>query len=252
MSHPLSLVGHKILVTGAASGIGLATGRLLHALGASVVAVDYDETRLAQTWGDDQTVGTAHCFDLLNTEGIPAFMSEIASKEGTLSGLVHAAGLSSISPTRLLTPARYRDVFSVNAEAALALLRGFQHRSVCRESGGSVVFISSVIGMVGSAGGTAYAMSKAALTGLAKSAALEYAPRKIRVNCIAPGFVRTAMYEQNSRLWSDAQREQIETSHPLGLGTPDDIANAVAFLVADTARWITGTVLVCDGGYTAS
>ncbi|MCX5541458.1 SDR family NAD(P)-dependent oxidoreductase [Paraburkholderia sp. CNPSo 3076] len=240
-------------MTGAASGIGLATGRLLRSLGASVVAVDYDESRLAHNWGDDPTGGsTSHCFDLLNTEGIPAFMSDVTSKEGTLSGLVHAAGLSSISPTRLLTPARYRDVFSVNAEAALALLRGFQNRSVCRETGGSVVFISSVIGLVGSAGGSAYAMSKAALSGLAKSAALEYAPRKIRVNCVAPGFVRTAMYEQNSRLWSDAQREQIEAAHPLGLGTPEDVANAAAFLVADAARWITGTVLVCDGGYTAS
>lgn len=249
MSNPLSLEGQRILVTGAASGIGLATSRLFHALGAAVVMLDRDEARLAQAKAslDVSTV----TFDLLDTERLPGFFVELARVEGSFTGLVHAAGISSISPTRSLTPARYRDVFGVNAEAALALLRGFQNRSVCRANGGSVVFISSVMSIVGSAGASAYAMSKAALTGLAKSAALEFAPRGIRVNCIAPGFVKTAMFEENARLWSDEQRKQIELAHPLGLGTPEDIANAAAFLVADSGRWITGSVLVCDGGYTA-
>lgn len=250
MRNPLNLEGHRLLVTGAASGIGFATSRLFRALGASVVMLDRDEARLAEAAAELEA--SAVCFDLLDTDGLPALFVELARTEGPFSGLVHAAGVSSISPTRLLTSARYRDVLAINAEAALALLRGFQHRSVCRANGGSVVFISSVIGLVGSAGASAYAMSKAALTGLAKSAALEFAPRAIRVNCIAPGFVKTAMFEGNSRLWSEDQRRQIESSHPLGLGEPEDIANAAAFLVADASRWITGSVLVCDGGYTAS
>ncbi|MDR5829794.1 SDR family NAD(P)-dependent oxidoreductase [Caballeronia sp. LP006] len=250
MSNPLNLEGQRILVTGAASGIGLATSQLFSALGAAVVMLDRDDARLQQASAglNAKTV----TFDLLDTERLPGLFAELAQAGGPFSGLVHAAGISSIAPTRLLTPARYREVFSVNAEAALALLRGFQHRSVCRANGGSVVFISSVMSIVGSAGASAYAMSKAALTGLAKSAALEFAPRSIRVNCIAPGFVKTAMFDENSRHWSEEQRKQIESAHPLGLGTPEDIANAAAFLVADSGRWITGSVLVCDGGYTAS
>jgi NAD(P)-dependent dehydrogenase (short-subunit alcohol dehydrogenase family) len=253
MSNPLSLAGQRVLITGAASGIGLATARLVRALDGAVVAIDRDASKLDEL-REELTAGggSTHVLDLSELERIPSFMSELARSEGTLSGLVHAAGLSSIMPTRLLTPERYRDVLTINTEAALALLRGFQNRSVCREEGGSVVFISSVMGLVGSAGASAYAMSKAALIGLTKSAALEYASRQIRVNCVAPGFVKTAMYDRNSALWSEEQRQQIDASHPLGLGEAEDVANAIAFLLAGTARWITGTVLVCDGGYTAS
>lgn len=253
MLNPLSLAGQRILVTGAASGIGFAVCRLLGELGASVVALDRDDAGLDHLLAGCPGSGhVAHCIDLSATDAIPACMINLAQCGGPLSGVVHAAGIHSVSSTRLLTSERYREVLSVNAEAALALLRGFQNRKVCRDTGGSVVFISSVVGMVGSAGSAAYAMSKAALTGLTKSAALEFAPRKIRINCVAPGFVKTQMYDRVSTMWTDEQRQQVEAAHPLGLGETTDVANAVAFLLADTARWVTGTVLVCDGGYTAS
>ena len=94
-------------------------------------------------------------------------------------------------------------------------------------------------------------MSKAALHGMTHSLALEFASKKLRVNCIAPGFVRTALFEKTARMWDEAQFQAVEAQHPLGFGLPEDIANAVAFLAADTARWITGSVLVVDGGYLA-
>ncbi|OZI60276.1 SDR family NAD(P)-dependent oxidoreductase [Bordetella genomosp. 11] len=253
MTHPFVLTGRRILVTGAASGIGLATAHLLARLGATVAALDRDEAGLAAALGALPGSGhTTHTHDLRDVEAIPALMQAIAAPDRPLAGMVHAAGVASIWPTRLLSPDRYRDVFAVNTEAALALLRGFQHRAVCAAGGGSVVFISSVVGMVGSSGAAAYAMSKAALTGLAKSTALEYAPRNIRVNCVAPGFVKTDMYDRVAARWDETQRLQVEAMHPLGLGQPADVANAAAFLLGDAARWITGTVLVCDGGYTAS
>jgi len=251
--NPLDFSGRKVLVTGAASGIGLATCKLLSELGASVVAVDCSETGLANTLNSLSGTGhTSHCFDLRDVSEIPGALVEWAQSDGKLHGLVHAAGSSLVSPTRLFSLESYHDVMAVNTEAALALLCGFQNRKVCLKEGGSVVFISSVMGLVGSAGASVYAMSKAALIGLTKSSALEFAPRGIRVNCVAPGFVKTQMYERMALMWNDDQRRQVELAHPLGLGEASDIAHSVVFLLADTSRWITGTVLVCDGGYTAS
>jgi NAD(P)-dependent dehydrogenase (short-subunit alcohol dehydrogenase family) len=116
---------------------------------------------------------------------------------------------------------------------------------------GSIVFISSIMGTVGSPGAAAYGSSKGALDAMARSLALELATKRIRVNCVAPAFVRTPMFERMAQRWSATQRSQVEALHPLGLGEPEDVAGAIAFLLSDAARWITGTVLTVDGGYTA-
>jgi 3-oxoacyl-[acyl-carrier protein] reductase len=250
--NPLSLESRRVLVTGAASGIGRATCRLLSRLDARIVAVDVDEAGLEglipELSGDGHTRFGA---DLADLDRIPGWMNELAGAGGPLSGVVHAAGLSCVQPLRLLTPALYRKVLAVNTEAALALARGFQRRAVGDPRGGSIVFISSVMACAGAPGAAAYALSKSALHGLARSLALELAPAKIRVNCVAPGFVQTPMFDRMASLWETEQRTGVEAAHPLGLGAPLDVAHSVAFLLADTARWITGTVLTVDGGYTA-
>jgi len=249
---PFSLRSRRVLVTGAASGIGRATCELLSRLEARVVAVDVDEAGLTSV--ERGLVGEGHTrcrFDLADVERIPAWMSDIAVEGGPFFGVVHAAGLPCVQPIRLLTPAVYREVFLLNTEAALALARGFQKKSVSEPLGGSIVFISSVMASAGAPGAAAYASSKAALHGLAKSLAIELAPRKIRVNCVAPGFVKTPMFERMAMPWDAAQRAGVEEDHPLGLGLPADVANSIAFLLADTGRWITGSVLTVDGGYTA-
>ena len=249
--NPLALHGRRILVTGAASGIGLATCQLLSRLGAGIVAADSDADGLARVAESCANAEVAtFAIDLREVERIPAWMQEVAGG-GRLAGVVHAAGVPSIMPARLLEPSRYRDVILVNTEAALALARGFQNRNVCEAAGGSIVFISSVVAWAGSPGAAAYAMTKAALTGLAKSLAIELAPRRIRVNCVAPGFVKTPMFDRLAAMWDTGQAAQVEARHPLGVGEPSDVANAVAFLLADSGRWITGSVLVVDGGYTA-
>jgi len=250
--NPLLLRSRRILVTGAASGIGRATCELLSRLRASVVAVDVDEAELARV--GDSLPGEGHaqcCFDLSDVDGIPKLMSRIAQDVGPLFGMVHAAGIPCVQPIRLLTSALYRKVLLVNTEAALALARGFQQKAVSEAGGGSIVFISSVMALAGEPGAAAYSMSKAALHGLARALAIELAPRRIRVNCVAPGFVRTPMFEQISKPWDAAQRAGVEASHPLGLGAPADVAHSIAFLLAETGRWITGSILTVDGGYTA-
>ena len=250
--NPLSLRSRRVLVTGAASGIGRATCLLLSRLDARIAAVDVDEQGLEATCRELPGEGhTRFRADLADIERIPAWMTELAGTGGPLFGAVHAAGLPCVQPVRLLTPTLYRQVLLVNTEAALALARGFQKRAVADPRGGSIVFISSVMASVGASGAAAYSLTKAALHGLARSLALELAPARIRVNCVAPGFVRTPMFDRMASPWDAQQRARVEEDHPLGLGEPLDVAHSVAFLLADTARWITGTVLTVDGGYTA-
>ena len=248
---PLSLRSRRILVTGAASGIGRATCELLSRLEAHVVAVDIDDAGLQSLAQHLDGGGHASlCADLEDLERIPGWMADIAAA-GPLSGIVHAAGLSCVQPVRLLTPSAYRKVLTLNAEAALALARGFHKKTVRDSAGGSLVFISSVMAQVGAPGAAAYSMSKAALHGLARSLALEFAPFGIRVNCVSPGFIDTPMFDRMAAHWDPAQLARVKEDHPLGLGSALDVAHSVAFLLADTGRWITGSVLTVDGGYTA-
>ncbi len=251
--HPLDLCNQRVLVTGAASGIGLATSQLVSRMGGRVLGVDIDTEGLAQD-PLPSFEGAGHevlRFDLRDVERIPSWMLEVAAARGPLRGIVHAAGLSCIEPTRLLVPERYRDVLLVNTEAALALARGFQNKKVCDPDGGSVVFVTSVMAHVGSLGAAAYAMTKAALTGIA-----EIPCNRIRAEENSRQL-RGARVRQNEDVRSHVcplgwiERARVEAEHPLGLGEPTDVANSILFLLAETGRWITGSVLVVDGGYTA-
>jgi NAD(P)-dependent dehydrogenase (short-subunit alcohol dehydrogenase family) len=135
--------------------------------------------------------------------------------------------------------------------SAVALAKAMHSKRVYAGDSGSIVFISSIMALAGSPGAIAYSMSKSALHGVARSLALEYAAKRIRVNCVVPGFVRTPLFDRTEKLWDPEQRKSVELQHPLGFGDPIDIAHAVAFLLADTGKWITGTALVVDGGYLA-
>ena len=249
--NPLDLSGGHYLITGAASGIGRATAELFASLGARISLVDCDEAPLAELVGSLPNGPHAYrVHDLADVEGIDGLVREIVSENGLLHGMVHAAGTQVVMPAKDIKPATWRRILAVNTEAALALARNMARKRVC-QGGGAVVFISSVMALAGGVGSVAYSMSKSALHGLARSLALELAPLGVRVNCIAPGFVHTPMLERLERTWDAAQRDAVESLHPLGFGEAKDIAHAAAFLAASTGRWITGTVLVVDGGYLA-
>jgi NAD(P)-dependent dehydrogenase (short-subunit alcohol dehydrogenase family) len=251
MINPLDLTGQTILVTGASSGIGRETARLISQLGARVVLVGRNEERLAETLRSlDGDGNTAEPFDLSLTDEIPRWLKSISASAGPLHGLVHSAGIQRLRPLRVLTSAVLQEVMRTNLDAAVSLTKGFRQKGVCAANG-SVVLLSSVMSLVGQAGVTAYAASKGAINAVTRALAVELAPEHIRVNCVAPGYVET---EMAAALWSSLtqdQRSAIESMHLLGVGKPRDVAYAVAFLLAETARWITGTVLVVDGGYTA-
>jgi NAD(P)-dependent dehydrogenase (short-subunit alcohol dehydrogenase family) len=225
---------------------------MLSQFGAQVICVARSAEGLQET--AKALAGSGHrieSHDLDDTAGIPAWLEKLASEAGRLQGLVHAAGTQVTLPLRMLEPEHWRSLWRVNAEAALALVKGFRNPRVYAGAKGSVVLISSVMGQVGAPGRAAYSLSKGAVDGMTRSLALELANQGIRVNSVAPAFVRTRMYDETCRLMGEQQRSEMEAAHPLGVGEPQDVARAVAFLLGDCARWITGTVLVVDGGYTA-
>jgi NAD(P)-dependent dehydrogenase (short-subunit alcohol dehydrogenase family) len=247
----MDLTGRSVIVTGASSGIGRETAILLSSLNARIVLVGRNEERLRETLG--RLHGTGHTisvFDLSATDQIVNWMKSLAAQSGPFHALVHAAGKQLTIPARLLSAAALDDLLRANLSSALMLARGFCQKG-CRTAGASIVYISSIMGMVGKPGISAYSASKAALIGMTKSLAIELAPEKLRVNCIAPAFVQTEMLDQIRESLPAEQFAVLEQAHPLGFGTPRDIANAAAFLVAETGRWITGSTLVVDGGYSA-
>jgi NAD(P)-dependent dehydrogenase (short-subunit alcohol dehydrogenase family) len=241
-----------VLVSGASSGIGRETSILLAELGATVILVARNRERLQLT--QKALAGKGHSvesFDLATQlAGIPDWMKGLAAVHGPLHGVVHCAGVHVASPLRASKPEEYDKAYGLNVVASAMLARGLRQKAV-RADPASIVFISSVSGLAGTPVAGAYSASKGALIALGRSLAVELAPEGIRVNCIAPGFVQTEMTEQFSRLFTKDHLARIEALHPLGFGTSRDVAHAIAFLLGEAGRWITGITLVVDGGYTA-
>lgn len=251
MINPLDLSGKTILVTGASAGIGRETARLLSELGARLILVGRNVAALNETL--HQLDGAGHfmeSLDLGEVDSIPNRMNKITGEAGPLDGLVHCAGIQLILPLRALTLQKMDEILRVNFHAGIMLAKCLRQKAAHRKPA-SMVFMSSVMGSVGQPGRVAYSASKGALEAATRSLALELAPENIRVNCIAPAFVKTEAFVALSKTLSADQIHDIEKVHPLGIGEPRDVAGAVAFLVAGTGRWITGTTLVVDGGYCA-
>ncbi len=245
------LAGQTVLVTGASSGIGRAASQALAERGGRIILVGRDEARLQETAATLPGSGHAvEAFDLLNFEGLTAWMKELVSRHGALSGLVHSAGVFALQPARMSTVKTWEKVFKVNVLAAGQLMAAFRQPGNAAKPA-QVVLVSSVAGLAGEPGISAYSASKGAIVSLTRSLAMELAADGVRVNCVAPGQVATPMMEQSQKFLSPEQVAAIAANHPLGIGQPEDVANAIAFLMMPSSRWITGTTLVVDGGYTA-
>ena len=252
MINPMSLSGQRVLVTGASSGIGRGTAKLLSELGAHVLLVARDRVRLSETMGSLAGEGhLAESVDLSDLENINPWFSKTIKAFGPLDGLVHCAGIQFMAPLQRLKIVDMERMFRVNFESAVMLSQAFRKQNAHNNSKSVIVYISSVACVSGVPGNSAYAASKGALTSLTKSLALELSRQNIRVNTVIPALVQTDIADTILEGLPQKQREALIERHPLGLGEVKDVAHAVAFLLADTGRWITGTSLFVDGGYTA-
>ena len=249
--NPINLQDKSFLITGAGSGLGRATSVLLSKLGAKLLLVDINQQGLEETKSICESETKTVVLDLLDTENIKVKINEAVEEFGKINGFVHSAGMSYISPLKSISIKKSTDVFMLNTYAGLELAKVCANKNVYAGQNGTFVFISSVYGLVGSAANVSYAMSKSALHGVTKSLAIELAPKGIRVNCVAPGFVKTKMFDEISDSFDSDYNTTLNNLHPLGLGEPEDIANTIAFLLSDMAKWITGSILNVDGGFTA-
>lgn len=246
-----SMAGRSILVTGASSGIGRATACLLARSGARLVLHGRDIGRLDETAamlaGSGHKVRAGH-FDDADT--VADMIKTIAAEEGELDGIFHSAGTELVRPMRMTKQAQVDQLFGPSIHAALGIGRAASSKGVLGD-GGALLFMSSVAGSRGTPGMAAYSAAKAAVDGMVRSLACELAPRRIRVNAIAAGAVGTEMHERLSKSLSPDALADYESRHPLGFGRPEDVASAALFLLSDASRWITGTSVAVDGGYSA-
>lgn len=248
-----SLFNKNIIVTGASSGIGRSCAIEFSKYGASVALVGRDEKRLHETlekmYFPDKHMVTQQ--DLTQYEELEGFVTNIVKKIGKIDGLLHAAGIEIVLPLKMLKPSHFENIFAINVTAGFQLAKEVVKKKNLSEQGGSLVFIASVAGISGQAGKLAYSTSKAAVINGAKTLALELASNKVRVNAISPGICKTEMSNAFLNKIPEESKQELIKRHPLGIGEPQDIANAAIFLLSDASRWITGTNLIVDGGYTA-
>lgn len=244
----MALLKDKVaLVTGGAQGIGEAIARKLASEGASIAIIDVNLEKAKATADDIKQLGVeteAYKADVSNTGEVQEVVDKVFEKFKKIDILVNNAGITRDTLLMRMTEEDWDLVININLKGAFNFTKAVT-KIMAKQRNGSIINISSVVGLFGNAGQANYSASKAGLIGLTKSTAKEFAGRNVRANAIAPGFIKTAMTD---KLRQDVINKYLENIPLKTLGTPQDVANAVLFLASDLSSYITGEVIRVDGG----
>ena len=235
------------IVTGAAQGIGAKIAEKFAEHGASVAVVDINRERAeacAKALTERSVQAEAYVVDVSNTEAVKALVAQVVKRFGRVDVLVNNAGITRDGLLLKMSENDWDSVISVNLRSVFNFTKAIAH-TMMKQRSGSIINISSVVGLFGNAGQMNYAASKAGVIGATKSAAKEFASRNIRVNAIAPGYIQTEMTDKLDEKSRTALLEHIPAKT---LGQPEDVANAALFLASELSSYVTGEVLRVDGG----
>ena len=239
--------GKIAVVTGSARGIGQAIAFDLAAKGADIVVCDIKAEWLTETAEGVEKLGRkAYCYelDVTNAESAQKVVNEITSATGRIDILVNNAGITRDGLLMRMSEEDWDAVLTVNLKGTFVCTKAVS-RIMMKQRSGSIINIASVVGLMGNAGQANYAASKGGVIAFTKSVAKELASRNIRANAVAPGFISSKMTDA----LSDEVRQKMLDAIPLSsFGTPQDVANAVAFLASDQSSYITGQVISVNGG----
>jgi len=242
------------LITGASSGFGSAIAKRFSFEGAKVLLfarrINLLEELLEEikkNGGD----GILYQGDVTDGSAVKNCVTQIVDHYGKVDILVNNAGVELMLPLMMTSEEKWKYNIDVNMGGTIRFIQNVQPLMMKAKSG-VIINMAAVYGLKGAGGVSIYSMTKGGIVALTKSLAVELAPRGIRVNAIAPGLVETEMSLRTFKRLSNEQIEQIRKMHPLGFGSVEDIASAVAFIASDEARWITGSILTVDGGFSAN
>ena len=247
MSYSIDLSGKVALVTGAGRGIGQAVSLALAAAGADIAAADLKEEFTAETVQKAAALGRkalGYALDVADFAAVHAALDKVNTDFGRIDILVNNAGITKDTLLIRMDEEMWDAVLRINLKGAFNCTHGVA-RIMMKQRAGRIVNIASIIGLIGNAGQANYAASKAGLIGLTKSTAKELASRGITANAIAPGFIQTKMTEV---LTEEVKQTMLKYIPLKTFGQPEDVAKAVLFLCSDLASYITGQVVVVDGG----
>lgn len=245
MKNPFSVEGKTILITGAASGIGKATAMQCAEMGAKVILLDLNEDGLKSTLSEiPEGSAEIHAINLTDYDGLCSVVSGLPKFDGVASN----AGIFYSMMAKLSDKKDMEKIFSINTFSHINLIQQLMVQKKLNK-GASIVFTSSMSGVFcGAVGGSLYGATKSALAGYAKALAIELAPRGIRVNTIHPGMINTPLI--HSAALSQDVLDEDKKNYPLGrYGEPEEVAYSIVYLLSDATKWMTGSQLLIDGGF---
>ena len=243
----MELTGQVAVITGGARGIGFEIARVFASEGADIALFDVQEAQLAQAAGQLEAMGrraAGFVVDVTNASVVDDAVGKVLDKLGRIDILVNNAGITHDGLVVRMDESQWDRVLNINLKGTFLCTRAVA-KVMLKARSGRIVSIASIVGLIGNPGQANYAASKAGIIGLTKSVAKELASRGVTCNAIAPGFIKTEMTEA---LPEQAKQRLLEAIPMGALGEPMDVAQAALFLVSDAARYITGHVLVVDGG----